>query len=67
MHLFDLTGDYVENILTPDDVITEMNLKKFKSILDLSSPILSGKFSLIWTLICSLLNIFDANLLALSL
>ena len=67
MALFDLTGDYVENILTPDDVITEMNLKKFKSILDLSSPILSGEFSLIWTSICSLLKIFDANLLALSL
>jgi hypothetical protein len=38
-----MLGDYVENILTPDDIGTEMDLTKFKGLLDLSNPILAGK------------------------
>lgn len=43
-----LAGDYVENILTPDDVGTEMDLSKFKSMLDLTEPILAGKLTCIF-------------------
>jgi len=34
----------VENILTPDDIGTEMDLTKLKGLLDLSNPILAGNY-----------------------
>jgi len=38
-----ILGEYVENILEPDDIVTEMDLSKLKDKIDLSSPIACGK------------------------
>jgi hypothetical protein len=49
----------VENILEPDDIVTEMDLSKLKDKIDLSSPIVCGKSSLsLIVLVCGLLS-FD--------